>query len=163
MPIVGTFSTAGGVLGIDRRWRLAGLDLLAPEQIRQVKWNVRAITFVTGTSTPAPVYPFNLLVGIGFGLDASTPPDFDPDVNAGGWDWFDVRAGVNAVHSRPTTTANNGWQLEMAAQSEGWTDCPRVAVTATTSIWLVTNSLPPPAGGGVDWQVDAFLSYRSFN
>jgi hypothetical protein len=141
---------------------LPGLDLLPGEALRQVQLQMRAITFVTGTSTPAPVYPFNLLVGIGFGLDSSTPPDFDPDVNAPGWDWLAVRAGVNAVHGRPTTTANNGWQLEMATSAEGWIPCPRPPVTETTSIWLVTNSLPPPAAGGVDWEADAFLSYRTF-
>jgi len=162
MPrIIGEFKAYGGVKGVDNRIRLAGLDLLTPEAIREVKYKIRVTTGVFGSSTPAPVDFFGLTAGVAFGLDASTPPDFDPVTNAAGWDWLSVAHGVPYMLSRPTTTANNGWGLEIIADSQGWRACPRLPVAATTSIWLVSNPITLPAAGGVAWQVEAYLEYRS--
>lgn len=163
MPIVGTFRANGAIVGVDNRVRLAGLDLLVPEQIREVKYKMRLATGIFGTSTPVPVDYFDLVVGVAFGLDASTPPDFDAKTNAAGWDWLSVAHGVQTMLARPTTTANNGWGLEILADSHGWVPCPRVPVTATTSIWLVSNPISLPAPGGEAWQADGYLEYRSFN
>lgn len=162
MPTVGTFRAAGALVGVDNRVRLAGLDLLVPEQIRQVKYKMRLATGVFGTSTPAPVDFFDLVIGVAFGLDASTPPDFDPKTNAAGWDWLAVSHGVSTMLPRPTTTANNGWGLEILADSQGWVACPRVPVTTTTSIWLVSTPISLPASGGETWNVDGYLEYRTF-
>jgi hypothetical protein len=162
MPtIVGTFRANGALVGVDNRVRLAGLDLLVPEAVREVKYKVRLATGIFGTSTPAPVDFFDLVVGVAFGLDASTPPDFDPKTNAAGWDWLSVAHGVSTMLPRPTTTANNGWGLEILADSQGWRACPRLPVTTTTSIWLVTNPISLPAAGGEAWQADCYLEYRS--
>lgn len=162
MPrIIGEFKANGGVVGIDNRIRLAGLDLLVPESIRQVKYKIRVNTGVFGSSVPAPVDYFDLVVGVAFGLDAGSPPDFDPKVNASGWDWLSVSHGVCVMFPRPTTTANNGWGLQILADSQGWRDCPRVPVTETTSIWLVSNAISLPASGGVAWSVDGYLEYRT--
>ncbi len=164
MPrIVGEFKANGALVGIDNRVRLAGLDLLVPESIREVKYKIRLTTGVFGTSTPAPVDYFDLVVGVAFGLDASTPPDFDPKTNANGWDWLSVSHGVKTMLARPTTTANNGWGLEILADSQGWRRCPRLPVTATTSIWLVSNPISLPASGGVGWSADGYLEYRSIS
>jgi len=164
MPrIVGEFKASGAIVGVDNRLRLAGLDLLVPEQIRQVKYKVRVDTKVFGSSTPTPVDFFDLVVGVAFGLDASTPPDFDAKTNAAGWDWLSVTHGIHNMLPRPTTTANNGWGLEIQADSFGWRDCPRPPVTATTSIWLVTNPITLPASGGEGWDVNAYLEYRTIN
>lgn len=162
MPrIIGEFRANGGVIGVDNRVRLAGLDLLAPEAIRQVKYKMRMVTGIFGSSTPTPVDFFGLVVGVAFGLDASTPPDFDPKTNPQGWDWLSVGHGVPYMLSRPTTTTNNGWGLEIIADSQGWRACPRLPVTTTTSIWLVTNPISLPASGGVAWQADGYLEYRT--
>lgn len=161
MPTVGTFRANGALIGIDNRVRLAGLDLLVPESIREVKYKIRLSTGLFGTSSPLPVDFFDLVIGVAFGLDASTPPDFDPKTNASGWDWFSVTHGVPIMLPRPTTTANNGWGLEILADSQGWVPCPRVPVTATTSIWLVSNPISLPAAGGEAWQADGYLEYRS--
>lgn len=162
MPtIVGTFRAYGGVVGIDNRVRLAGLDLLVPEAVRAVKYKLRLATGIFGTSTPTPVDFFGLTAGVAFGLDASTPPDFDPVANASGWDWLDVAHGVPYMLSRPTTTTNNGWGLEIIVDSGGWRPCPRPPVTTTTSIWLVSNVITLPASGGEAWQAEAYLEYRS--
>lgn len=162
MPrIIGEFKANGALVGIDNRVRLAGLDLLTPEAIRQVKYKMRLATGVFGTSTPAPVDFFDLVIGVAFGLDASTPPDFDPKTNAAGWDWLSVAHGVCTMLPRPTTTANNGWGLEILADSQGWRSCPRLPVTTTTSIWLVSNPISLPASGGVAWQANGYLEYRT--
>ena len=162
MPrIIGEFKVNGALVGVDNRVRLAGLDLLVPEAIRQVKYKMRLSTGVFGTSTPTPVDFFDLVVGVAFGLDAATPPDFDPKTNASGWDWLSVSHGVPIMLPRPTTTTNNGWGLEILADSQGWRSCPRVPVTTTTSIWLVSNPISLPASGGEAWQADGYLEYRS--
>lgn len=162
MPrIVGEFKVNGAIVGIDNRVRLAGLDLLNGESIRQVKYKIRLATGVFGTSTPVPVDYFDMVVGVAFGLDASTPPDLDPKVNANGWDWLHVTHGVSTMLDRPTTTANNGWGLEIVADSKEWRDCPRLPVTTTTSIWLVSNAISLPASGGRAWSADGYLEYRS--
>lgn len=162
MPrIIGEFKTSGALVGVDNRVRLAGLDLLVPEAIREVKYSMHFETGVFGTSTPAPVDFFDLVIGVAFGLDASTPPDFDPKTNASGWDWLSVAHGVPIMLPRPTTTANNGWGLDIVADSQGWQRCPRLPVTATTSIWLVSNPISLPASGGQTWDVDGYLEYRT--
>jgi len=162
MPrVVGEFKAYGGVKGIDNRVRLAGLDLLNGESIREVKYQLNVATAVFGSSTPLPVDFFGLTVGVAFGLDASSPPDFDPKTNANGWDWLSVAHGIPYCLARPTTTANNGWGLEIHADSLGWRRCPRLPVTTTTSIWLVSNPITNPALGGVAWQVEGYLEYRS--
>lgn len=162
MPrVVGEFKANGALVGVDNRVRLAGLDLLPGESIRQVKYKIRLSTGVFGTSTPVPVDYFDLVVGVAFGLDASTPPDFDPKFNAPGWDWLSVTHGVFTMLPRPTTAQNNGWALEILADSETWRDCPRLPVTATTSIWLVTNPISLPASGGQTWTPNGYLEYRS--
>ena len=162
MPrIIGEFKASGALVGVDNRVRLAGLDLLVPEAIREVKYKMRLETGVFGSSTPVPVDFFDLVVGVAFGLDASTPPDFDPKTNASGWDWLSVAHGVPIMLSRPTTTANNGWGLEILADSQGWRRCPRLPVTATTSIWLVSNPISLPAIGGEAWQAAGYLEYRT--
>lgn len=162
MPkIIGEFKTSGAIVGVDNRIRLAGLDLLVPESIREVKYKIRVDTKVFGSSTPLPVDYFDLVVGVAFGLDANTPPDLDPKTNANGWDWFSVSHGRHNMLARPTTTANNGWGLEILADSEGWRPCPRVPVTTTTSIWLVSNPITLPASGGRAWEANGYLEYRS--
>lgn len=162
MPrIIGEFKSYGGVVGIDNRIRHAGIDLLVPEAIREVKYKIRVATGIFGTSTPVPVDFFGLTAGVAFGLDASSPPDFDPVTNAAGWDWLSVSHGVPYMLSRPTTTANNGWGLEIIADSGGWRRCPRIPVTATTSIWLVSNPITLPASGGEAWNAEAYLEYRT--
>lgn len=162
MPrFIGEFRANGALVGVDNRVRLAGLDLVAGEAIRAVKYKMRFDTGVFGSSTPTPVSYFDLVVGVAFGLDASTPPDFDPKTNASGWDWLSVSHGVDNMLARPTTTTNNGWQLEMLADSQGWRPCPRVPVTTATSIWLVSNPISLPAPGGQPWSVDGYLEYRT--
>lgn len=159
--IVGEFKANGAIVGIDNRVRLAGLDLLEGESIRQVKYKIRLATGVFGSSTPTPVDYFDLVCGVAFGLDASTPPDFDPKTNAAGWDWLSVSHGISTMLARPTTTANNGWGLEILADSRGWRSCPRLPVTETTSIWLVGNAISLPASGGEAWNADGYLEYRT--
>lgn len=162
MPrVVGEFKVNGAIVGIDNRIRLAGLDLLTGESIRQVKYKIRVHTGVFASSTPVPVDYFDMVAGVAFGLDASTPPDFDPKTNAPGWDWLSVTHGVYTMLPRPTTQANNGWGLEILADSQGWRSCPRLPVTTTTSIWLVCNPISLPAAGGRAWSADGYLEYRS--
>lgn len=162
MPrIVGTFATAGGVIGIDRRGRLAGLDLLAGEAIREVNFTCKFRTGLTGASSPAPPSFMHCILGVAFGVDPSSPPDFDPRTSPLGSDWLVVRGCNNIILPRPTTTTNNGWELEMSYQTDGFVPCPRPPVTDTTSIWLVCNPLSSPALGAPDWVMDAYFAYRT--
>jgi hypothetical protein len=99
---------------------------------------------------------------VAFGADAVSPPDTDPYFNPTGVDWLAVREGVGRVHGRPTTTTNNGWEMEIRVSTEEWISCPRPQVGELTSIWLVTIPLTNPGLAADEWNVDSYLEYRAF-